>query len=78
MVFEPYLNMYVQYYFDGYVEHFEKEQYTRERFLRNLWINYQGPNDYRTSHVHDNADLSFVIYCDMFEELKKEHDEFCC
>jgi uncharacterized protein (TIGR02466 family) len=74
--FEPYLNMYVQYYFDGYAKHFEFEQYTRERFLRTLWINYQGPNDYQPPHVHDNADLSFVIYCDIPEELKKEHDDF--
>ena len=27
-------------------------------------------------HVHDNADLSFVIYCDIPEVLKKEHDDF--
>jgi len=74
--FEPYLSMYVQYYFDGYAKHFQLEQYTRERFLRSLWINYQGPNDYQPPHVHDNADLSFVIYCDIPEELKKEHDDF--
>jgi len=74
--FEPYLNMYVQYYFDGYARHFELEQYTRERFLRSLWINYQGPNNFQPPHVHDNADLSFVIYCDIPEELKKEHDDF--
>ena len=27
--FEPYLSMYVQYYFDGYAKHFQLEQYTR-------------------------------------------------
>ena len=74
--FEPYLNMYVQYYFDGYAKHFELEQYTRERFLRSLWINYQGPNNFQPPHIHDNADLSFVIYCDIPEELKKEYDDF--
>ena len=68
--FEPYLSMYVQYYFDGYSKHFQIKQYTRERFLRSLWINYQGPNDYQPPHVHDNADLSFVIYCDIPEEFK--------
>ena len=68
--------MYVQYYFDGYSKHFQIKQYTRERFLRSLWINYQGPNEYQPPHVHDNAYLSFVIYCDIPEELKKEHDDF--
>jgi uncharacterized protein (TIGR02466 family) len=74
--FEPYLNMYVQYYFDGYARHFKLEQYTKERHLTKLWINYQGPNDYQPPHVHDNADLSFVIYCDIPKELKKEYDDF--
>ena len=34
--FEPYLSMYVQYYFDGYAKHFQLKQYTRERFLSQL------------------------------------------
>ena len=74
--FEPYLNMYVQYYFDGYAMHFDKDQYTTERYLSKLWINYQGPNDYQPPHVHENADLSFVIYCDIPDEMIKEYDDF--
>jgi len=37
-----------------------------------LWINYQKAKEYNPPHNH-NADLSFVIYLNVPEEIKQEH-----
>ena len=39
--------------------------------LRDLWINYQKPNDFNPFHVHSHF-LSFVIYCDVPESIFEE------
>ena len=43
--------------------------------LSSLWINHQKPNEFNPPHDHDGA-LSFVIYLDIPEALKKEHAEY--
>ena len=44
-------------------------------FLSNLWCNFQKPNDFNPPHSHGGA-LSFVIYLEIPEKLKKEHEAF--
>ena len=43
--------------------------------LSALWINHQQPNDYNPPHDHDGK-LSFVVYLQIPEELKKENKEY--
>ena len=40
--------------------------------MEQLWINYQGPKEYNPPHNH-KADLSFVVYLQVPEEIKIEH-----
>ena len=40
-----------------------------------LWINYQKANEFNPPHDHDGK-LSFVIYLQIPEELKKENKEY--
>ena len=42
--------------------------------LGNLWINYQKANEYNPPHKH-SGDLSFVIYLQVPDEIKREHSE---
>ena len=44
-------------------------------YLENLWCNFQRPNDFNPPHSHGGA-LSFVIYLQIPEELKKENQEY--
>lgn len=37
-----------------------------------LWVNYQKPFEFNPSHSHSGT-LSFVIYADISEEIRKEH-----
>jgi len=41
-------------------------------FLETLWCNFQRPHDFNPPHSHGGA-LSFVIYLQIPEELKKEN-----
>ena len=41
-------------------------------FLEKLWCNFQRPHDFNPPHSHGGA-LSFVIYIQIPEELKKEN-----
>lgn len=43
--------------------------------LEKLWINYMKKGDYNPPHVH-TGDLSFVIYLQMPDELRRENSEF--
>lgn len=43
--------------------------------LSELWINYQKANDFNPLHDH-NADLSFVLYVQVPEELKTEKERY--
>jgi hypothetical protein len=58
------------------------EQYTNKKYekrpeyvLSALWCNYQRPNDFNPPHDHDGK-LSFVIYCSIPEEIKKENQAY--
>tara|TARA_R100001230_G_C5519320_1_gene57099 strand:- start:90 stop:539 length:450 start_codon:yes stop_codon:yes gene_type:complete len=58
------------------------EQYTNKKYdkrpeyvLSALWINHQKPNDFNPPHDHDGR-LSFVIYLQIPEELKKENARY--
>ena len=46
-----------------------------EYLLSALWINYQKNNEFNPPHDHDGA-LSFVIYLQIPEELKKENKAY--
>ena len=44
-------------------------------YLEKLWCNFQRPNDFNPPHSHGGA-LSFVIFLQLPEELKKENQEY--
>ena len=44
-------------------------------YLSSLWCNFQKPNDFNPPHSHGGA-LSFVIFLQIPEKLKKEHEAF--
>ena len=72
----PFLSQYIGVYDQAYQKYVNKP-YDKmpEYVLSALWMNYQRPNDFNPPHDHDGK-LSFVIYCSMPKELKKEHEEF--
>ena len=58
------------------------EHYTRKKnkkkpeyILSALWINHQKKHEFNPPHDHDGA-LSFVIYLDIPEKLKKENEDY--
>jgi hypothetical protein len=73
-------NIFTEYMSDllnGYNYAFENEWYPNreERVTQfnvdRVWVNWQGPNEMRSPHVH-GGDLSFVIYQDVPEEMLEE------
>ena len=72
----PTLSQYIGVYDQAYQRYVNKP-YDKmpEYVLSAFWINYQRPNDFNPPHDHDGR-LSFVIYCSMPKELKKEHEEY--
>ena len=72
----PFLSQYLGVYDQAYQRYVNKP-YDKmpEYVLSALWINYQRPNDFNPPHDHDGK-LSFVIYCSMPKELKKEHEDY--
>ena len=44
-------------------------------FMSALWIHYQKQNEFNPPHDHDGA-LSFVVYLDVPEKLKKENEKY--
>ena len=70
-------------YFNKYVEHLETvwkpnppEEFKIEYLkLNSLWVNYMKKNEYNPPHIH-LGDISFVLYLDVPEEIKKEAFEF--
>ena len=72
----PFLSQYIGVYDQAYQRYVNKP-YDKmpEYVLSALWINYQKPNDFNPPHDHDGK-LSFVIYCSMPKELKKEHEDY--
>jgi uncharacterized protein (TIGR02466 family) len=72
----PFLSQYIGVYDQAYQKYVNKP-YDKmpEYVLSALWINYQQPGDFNPPHDHDGK-LSFVIYCSMPKELKKEHEDY--
>ena len=70
-------------YFNQYVEHKEtvwkkdppKEFKIEYLKLNSLWVNYMKKNEYNPPHIH-SGDISFVLYLDVPEQIKKEASEF--
>jgi|TARA_Y100001937_G_C7052172_1_gene299659 uncharacterized protein (TIGR02466 family) len=72
----PILSQYLGVYDQAYQRYVNKPyEKMPEYVLSALWINYQKPNDFNPPHDHDGK-LSFVIYCSMPKELKKEHEDY--
>ena len=72
----PFLSQYIGVYDQAYQKYVNKP-YDKmpEYVLSALWINYQQPGDFNPPHDHDGK-LSFVVYCSMPKELKKEHEDY--
>ena len=72
----PSLSQYIGVYDQAYQRYVNKPyEKMPEYVLSALWINHQKPNEFNPPHDHDGA-LSFVIYLDIPEALKKEHAEY--
>ena len=72
----PSLSQYLGVYDQAYQRYVNKPyEKMPEYVLSALWINHQKPNEFNPPHDHDGA-LSFVIYLDIPEALKKEHAEY--
>ena len=72
----PPLSQYIGVYDQAYQRYVNKPyEKMPEYVLSALWINHQKPNEFNPPHDHDGA-LSFVIYLDIPEALKKEHAEY--
>ena len=64
-------------YFDAYIEVLGTqgiELNTNKWNLESLWINYMKARDFNPPHNHE-ADLSFIIYLQVPDELKKEYEK---
>ena len=72
----PSLSQYIGVYDQAY-QRYVNRKYAKmpEYVLSALWINHQKPNEFNPPHDHDGA-LSFVIYLEIPEALKKEHAEY--
>ena len=72
----PELSKYIGAYGQTY-QRYTNRKYDKdpEYVLSAMWINYQKPNDYNPPHDHDGK-LSFVIYLQIPDELKKEQQEY--
>ena len=71
----PILSQYLGVYDQAYQQWTQKHDKKPEYLLSALWINYQKNNEFNPPHDHDGA-LSFVIYLQIPEELKKENKAY--
>ena len=67
-------------YFDNYIKHKEnvwtiRSQKIEHMQLKSLWVNYMKKNEYNPPHFH-SGDISFVLYLNVPEQIKKEALEF--
>ena len=72
----PTLSQYIGVYDQAY-QRFINKPYDKmpEYVMSSLWINYQRQHDYNPPHDHDGK-LSFVIYLQIPDKLKKENKEY--
>jgi len=72
----PMLSQYLGVYDQGYQGYVSKKYEQKPEYvLSALWINHQGPNEFNPPHDHDGK-VSFVVYCQIPEKLKKEHESY--
>jgi uncharacterized protein (TIGR02466 family) len=67
-----------KHYFDSYIDtsrHFYGERISKSFEHKKLWINFMKKGEFNPMHVH-NDDLSFVIFLQVPEELKKENEKY--
>ena len=71
----PYLSNYLGVYDQMYEKFINKKYEKRPHYVMSaLWINYQKAGEFNPPHDHDGK-LSFVIYLQIPDELKKEQDK---
>ena len=62
--------------FNTYLDHLNKKWQNNKKvktlFMKGLWINFMKKNDFNPLHEH-SGDLSFVLFCDVPDELKIEN-----
>tara|TARA_R100000231_G_scaffold28581_1_gene25379 strand:- start:160 stop:822 length:663 start_codon:yes stop_codon:yes gene_type:complete len=72
----PYLSNYLGVYDQMYEKFINKKYEKRPHYVMSaLWINYQKAGEFNPPHDHDGK-LSFVIYLQIPEELKKEQTDY--
>tara|TARA_Y100001951_G_scaffold74088_1_gene61056 strand:+ start:1218 stop:1847 length:630 start_codon:yes stop_codon:yes gene_type:complete len=74
--FVPRFTKYIDTYIDG-VEEYHNNAFKSPPISWNLttpWINYQKAKEYNPPHHHD-GDLSFVVYLQVPDEIKKENEK---
>lgn len=69
------LHKYLQAYRDGHCNFHGLEKLNVEYTPQSLWINFMEAGDFNPPHIH-TGDLSFVIFLDIPDEIKKEQEEF--
>lgn len=62
-------------YFQQCKKWYDKKDLPTHVEFSNIWINIQKPNEINPEHIHLD-DLSFVIYVDIPEQLKKENKQY--
>ena len=71
--FTPYINLYIEALITNWIPTFPlPHRSIIEWWSDSLWINYQKANEYNPPHNH-SGDLSFVIYLQVPDEIKKEN-----
>ena len=72
----PYMSQYLGIYDQMYQKYVLKPYEKRPEYVISaLWVNYQKQHEFNPPHDHDGK-LSFVVYLQIPEELKKEHKAF--
>jgi|TARA_B100000073_G_C23680625_1_gene552393 hypothetical protein len=72
----PQLSQYLGVYDQVYQNYVKQPYETKPEYvLSSLWINHQRPNEFNPPHDHDGK-ISFVIYLQVPEEIKKENQAF--
>ena len=72
--FSPYLDAYIRGVNDYCKNSFQWKKQPLNVNIPSLWINYQRGYEYLPLHNHD-GDVSFVIYLQVPDEIKKENEE---
>jgi uncharacterized protein (TIGR02466 family) len=62
-------------YRNGHCDYHNLPKRDLEFNCKDLWINYMKPGDYNPIHTHA-GEYSFVLFCDVPEELQKEQEEY--